>query len=264
MNQIIEISIQRFLLIYLLLLLILAVMKKCKIKQTTLLLLGSIQMTVQLVIAGYVLTYIFQNPKPIFTIAYVLMMTVFAIHCVLSKNTGLSGRFKVYIALSLSLSGFSVIAFFITCIIHEDLFNPQYAIPLSGMLFGNVMTGLNLGLKTFRESIAAKQEQLHVLLNFGSRPSDILRPFVSQALETALLPTLNSMVGMGIVSLPGMMTGQILSGTMPSTAILYQIAIMIAICTVVCISVFGSLYFGHKTLYNSDAQFLLHNAGSSE
>ncbi|NMB08219.1 MAG: ABC transporter permease, partial [Tissierellia bacterium] len=65
---------------------------------------------------------------------------------------------------------------------------------------------------------------------------------------------LNSMVGMGIVSLPGMMTGQILSGTLPTTAILYQIAIMIAICTAVCLSVFGSLYFGYRTLYNDRNQ----------
>jgi putative ABC transport system permease protein len=65
------------------------------------------------------------------------------------------------------------------------------------------------------------------------------------------------MLGMGIVALPGMMTGQILSGTLPSTAILYQIAIMIAICTVVCLSSFGSLYFGFKTLYNKRNQIVI-------
>ena len=59
---------------------------------------------------------------------------------------------------------------------------------------------------------------------------------------------------MGIISLPGMMTGQILSGTLPSTAILYQIAIMIAITTVTCLSVFCTLYFGHRTLYNDKNQ----------
>ena len=75
-------------------------------------------------------------------------------------------------------------------------------------------------------------------------------------LETALLPTLNSMVGMGIVSLPGMMTGQILSGTMPTTAILYQIAVMIAICTVVTAASFGSLFLGLRTLYDPKNQIL--------
>lgn len=257
MNSVSQISIERFILIYSLLLIVLAIMKKCKIKQSKMLLLGSVQMTVQLVIAGFILTYIFKNPKPIFTIAYVLLMLGFSIHRVLSKNKELNNKFKFYIASTLSVSGLGVIIFFIVLVVNEDLFNPQYAIPLSGMLFGNVMTGLNLGLKTFRESIDSNKDKIEALLNFGGKPDDILRPFVFQSLETALFPTLNSMVGMGIVSLPGMMTGQILSGTLPTTAILYQISIMIAITTVVCLSVFGSLYFGYKTLYNSDDQIII-------
>lgn len=255
MEDVIKIDIERFLLIYLLLLIVLTIMKKCKMQQTRLLLLGSLQMTVQLVIAGFLLTYIFENPKPVYTIAYVVLMVAFAIHRVLSKNKELNVKFKFYIAVSLSASGIGIIIFFIVFVVNESLFNPQYAIPLSGMIFGNVMTGLNLGLKTFRESIDTERNKMEALLNFGGRPDDILRPFVFQSLETALLPTLNSMVGMGIVSLPGMMTGQILSGTLPTTAIAYQIAIMIAITTVVCLSVFGSLYLGHKTLYNRNAQF---------
>ncbi|KPI55206.1 amino acid ABC transporter permease [Clostridioides difficile] len=257
MRDIIQIDIGRFLLIYLLLLIVLVVMKKCKMQQTKLLFLGSIQMTVQLVIAGFLLTYIFKNPKPIYTIAYVVLMVVFSVHRVLSKNKELNFKFKFYIASALSVSGIGIIVFFIVFVINENLFNPQYVIPLSGMIFGNVMTGLNLGLKTFRESMYAERNKIEALLNFGGKPDDILHPFVFQALETALLPTLNSMVGMGIVSLPGMMTGQILSGTLPTTAILYQIAIMIAIITVVCISLFISLYLGHKTLYNNNAQFNL-------
>lgn len=255
MKEVIQIDIERFLLIYLLLLIVLAVMKKCKIQQTKLLLLGSVQMTVQLVIAGFLLTYIFRNPKPIYTVVYISFMIAFSIHRVLSKNKELNFKFKFYIASTLSVSGIGIIMFFIVFVVNENLLNPQYAIPLSGMIFGNVMTGLNLGLKTFRESIDAQRNKMEALLNFGGKPNDILHPFVFQSLETALLPTINSMVGMGIVSLPGMMTGQILSGTMPTTAILYQIAIIIAITSVVCLSVFGSLYWGYKTLYNSNAQF---------
>ena len=255
MNEVIQISLQRFLLIYLLLLIVLFIMKKCKIEQSKLLLFGSIQMTIQLIIAGYLLTYIFKNPKPIYTICYIIVMMAFAVFRVLSKNKKLNKQFKFYVASSLIISGLFVISFFILAIVDESIFNPQYAIPLSGMIFGNVMTGLNLGLKTFQERLDSENSRMEVLLNFGAKPNDILKPFVYQSLETALLPTLNSMVGMGVVSLPGMMTGQILSGTSPNTAILYQISIMIAICTVVCLSVFTSLYFGHKTLYNKDDQF---------
>lgn len=257
MNDVMQIDIKRFLLIYLLLLIVLAVMKICKMQQTKLLLLGSMQMSIQLVIAGLLLTYIFENPKPIYTIAYIIMMIAFAINRVLSKHKELNIRFKIYISCALSISGIGIIMFFILLVVNEDLFNPQYAIPLSGMIFGNVITGLNLGLKTLHESIITERDRMEALLNFGGKPDDILRPIVYQAIETALLPTLNSMVGMGIVSLPGMMTGQILSGTLPTTAILYQIAIMITITTAVCLSVFGSLYLGHRTLYNQNAQFKL-------
>ncbi len=255
MNNIVEIEISRFIIAYFLLLIVLAVMKKCKIKQIKLLFISTIQMTIQLILAGYLLTYIFKQQQPVYTIFYVFFMMIFAIYRVISKNKSLNMRFKFYIVSTLSISGISIIAFFIIFVINENIFNPQYTIPLSGMIFGNVMTGLNLGLKTFQENLQTEREKLEALLNFGGKPSDILQPLVSRSLETALLPTLNSMIGLGIVSLPGMMTGQILSGTPPKTAILYQIVIMIAICTVVCLSVFGSLYFGHRTLYNQNDQF---------
>lgn len=254
MNGVIVLNIGSFLLIYLLLILILLIMKKSQIHQSKLLFLASIRMTLQLILAGYVLTYIFKNPHPLLTLLYLSTMTFFAVHRVLSKNKGLNRKFKMMIALSIGASGLFMVFFFVAVIVGESIFNPQYVIPLSGMIMGNAMTGTNLGIKTFRESIQSQKNQIETLLNFGVTPKKILQPFVNQALETALLPTLNSMVGMGIVSLPGMMTGQILSGTLPTTAVFYQIAIMIAITTVVCLSVFLSLYLGYHTLYNKRNQ----------
>lgn len=251
-----EISIVRFLLIYIMLLIVLAVMKKCRIRQTKLLLAGSIRMTLQLVLAGFLLTYIFKNPHPLFTITYIIAMVLFSLHRILSQNRDLNTKFKAAIVFSLSLSGILVILFFILVVINQSIFNPQYAIPLSGMIFGNTMTGVNIGIKTFRENLESSRNRIEALINFGGRPKQIVLPLVNQSLETAMLPTLNSMLGMGIISLPGMMTGQILSGTLPTTAILYQIAIMIAICTVVCLSVFGSLYLGYQSLYNHRSQFI--------
>jgi putative ABC transport system permease protein len=119
------------------------------------------------------------------------------------------------------------------------------------------MTGVSLGIKTFMSHLSTDRNKIDTLLNLGVEPRKILLPYVNQALETALLPTLNSMLSMGIISLPGMMTGQILSGTLPLTAIMYQIAIMVAICTAVCLSVFLSLTFGYKSLYNHRHQIML-------
>jgi putative ABC transport system permease protein len=255
MNEIVALSIGQFSLIYLLLLIVLFVMKKSKIHQTRLLLIASLRMTVQLVLAGFILTYIFENPHPVFTIFYLVLMTGFAIYMILSRNKTINRNFKLIVALSLAGSGIAIVCFFIMTVVGVSIFNPQYTIPIGGMIIGNAMTGVSLGLKTFDESIKAQRNKINALINVGATPQKILIPFVNQSVETALLPTLYSMLSMGVISLPGMMTGQILSGTLPMTAIFYQIAIMIAITAVTCLAVFCSLYFGYKTLYNEKNQF---------
>lgn len=253
--MIIQLGIIPFSIVYLLLLIVLAVMSYCRIGQSRLLLLASVRMTIQLILAGLVLTYIFENPHPAFTVAYIAAMTAFASHRVLSLNKHLSGRFKIIVVSSLTAASLSLILFLIGAVIRADIFNPQYTIPLGGMVIGNAMTGLNLGLKTFNEQLVLQKTRLDTLLNMGVDPQRILVPIANQALETALLPTMNSMLGMGVVALPGMMTGQILSGTLPTTAIMYQIAIMITVCCVTCLSVFGALYGGCRTMWNRQKQW---------
>lgn len=257
MSEVISLSIGRFALIYLLLIIVLAVMRRCKINQTKLLFIASMRMTVQLVIAGLILTHMLENPHPIFTTIYLILMTAFAIYMVLQRNKTINSKFKLIVGISLSACGLAVICFFIVVIVGVDIFNPQYTIPIGGMIMGNALNGVSLGLKTFNESVRSQKARIDTLLVMGVRPKRILSPFVNQSIETALLPTLNSMLGMGIISLPGMMTGQILSGTLPTTAILYQIAIIVAGCTVVCMAVFLSLVFGSRTLYNTRGQMVL-------
>lgn len=231
-------------------------MKKCKINQTKLLVVASLRMTVQLVLAGLILTYIFDNPHPAFTTLYLFLMTGFAIYMLLDRNKTINGKFKVIVGASLAGSGIAIVCFFIMIVVGVDIFNPQYTIPISGMIIGNAMTGVSLGLKTFNENIKSQRSKIDSLINVGATPQKILMPYTSQAIETALLPTVNSMLGMGIIFLPGMMTGQILSGTLPMTAIFYQISIIIAISAVTCLAVFCSLFFGSRTLYNKRMQMV--------
>lgn len=257
MNEIIELQLWQFFCVYLLLLMVLAIMKKCRIDKSKLLLLASVKMTVQLILAGYVLTYIFSDPHIIFTGLYVLSMIAFTIYRVLSRFPRLCTRFKMVIGASIVASSLFIISYFIFIVVGPRAFSPQYIIPISGMIMGNIMTGVSLGLKTFTETLATQRIRIEALTCAGVSANQILHPFIKQALETAILPTLNSMLGMGIVSLPGMMTGQILSGTLPTTAILYQIAIMIAICAAVACSCFFALYFGSKTLIQKETQLVL-------
>ncbi len=251
-----NIHIFNFSLIYILLIIVLIIMKRSNIDKTKLLVIASIRMTVQLVLVGFILTYILQNPHPIFTVLFLSAMLAFSIHRALSTQSKLNLRFKIAVGCSLSLSGLFVLVYFVCAVVSEDIFNPQYTIPLAGMIIGNAMTGVSIAIKSFMASIKSQRKKIESLLNLGAAPREILKPFVNDALETALLPTINSMLGMGIIFLPGMMTGQILSGTVPTTAIMYQIAVMAAICASVCLSVFLCLNLGYKTLYNRLNQFI--------
>ena len=253
-NGIVELNLLNFGCVYLLLIIVLYIMKKCKINQTKLLLIASARMTIQLILCGLILTYIFKNPHPIFVILYLLVMTTFAIHTTIARNKKINKKFKYIAGLSLSITGIVMVIFFITIVVNVNFFNPQYTIPISGMIIGNAMTGVSLGIKTFYQNVFEARNKIMTLLNIGVHPKKILNPIMNNAVETALIPTLNTMLGMGVISLPGMMTGQILSGTMPTTAILYQIAIIVVICVVTCLSVFSTLYFGSRTMYNKRCQ----------
>ena len=256
MEGAVKLSLFQFSLVYVLLIIVLIIMKRSKVNQTKLLLIASLRMTVQLVLVGYILQYIFKNPNPIFTVVFLILMIIFSVNRVLKSRKDLNKNFKVAIGASLTFSGLFVLFFFVAIVVKRSIFNPQYTIALAGMIIGNAMTGINIGIKAFMESLNKEKNKINTLLNLGIDPKDILKPFANNALETALIPTLNSMLGMGIIFLPGMMTGQILSGTLPTTAIMYQIAIMIAICTSVCLTVFLSLNLGYKSLYNNKKQFL--------
>ena len=255
-NGIIELSIVQFGTIYLLLVVVLGIMKVAKIEQSKLLLTASIRMSIQLFLAGLILTYIFGNPHPIFVVAYLMSMVLFSTGRIIKRNRHLNAKFKKIIFLAILISGTSVIAFFVGLVVRTNLFNPQYVIPIGGMIMGNAMNGLSLGIKSLTDTMNLEKNKIETLLNAGVEPKAILLPFINNALEMALLPTLNSMLNMGIISLPGMMTGQILSGTVPMTAILYQIAIMIAITTGVTLTTFITLYFGYRTLISERKQIL--------
>lgn len=253
---IIQISILQFSTIYALLILVLLIMKKAKIDQSRLLFMASIKMSVQLFLAGLILTYIFGNPHPLFVIAYLMSMVTFSTVRIIKKNQHLNKQFKIIIFFALAFSGFSVVAFFVGLIVRTSLFNPQYVIPIAGMIMGNAMNGMSLGIKSLSDTMDLEKNKIETLINAGIEPKEILTPFVNKSLEMALLPTLNNMLNMGIIALPGMMTGQILSGTLPMTAIMYQIAIMIAITTGVSLSTFSALTLGYRTLINENKQII--------
>ena len=167
MQGAVTLSIAQFSLIYLLLLVVLFIMKRSKIDRTKLLIIASVRMTVQLVLIGFILQYIFSSPNPILTILFLTVMIAFSIHRVLSTRKELNKKFKVIVSVSLAVSGLTVLMYFVGVVVGQNVFNPQYTIPLAGMIIGNAMTGLTLGLKTFSENINMQRRKIDTLTNLG-------------------------------------------------------------------------------------------------
>ncbi len=241
---------------YLFVLVLLLIVRKRRINRESEILIASLRMTIQLILIGYVLVLIFKNPHPLITISYFLVMIGFAINTIFRRFRGkLSREMKRVIIIAMASGSLTTVLYFILVVIQASpWFNPQYFIPIAGMITGNSMTGISLGVKTLHERMTSDRAQIEESLSLGASTSRASHTIVNSAFESAIMPTIQSMLGMGIVSLPGMMTGQILSGTLPVTAVAYQIAIMMAITGAVSLSVILMLQLGYRTYFNEQSQ----------
>mgnify|MGYP003606195085 CR=1 FL=1 len=219
-------------------------------------LIASFRMTLQLILAGYLLAFVFQRPAPWITLLLVCGMELFAIRTILGKFQGRMPKgLSRAVAIAMLTGTFFALGLFLYGVVQiRPWFDPQYVIPIAGMIIGNAMTGISLGVKTLIEEMQARRQLVEEALVLGAAPMEATREMADRAFEGALLPTINSMMGTGIVFLPGMMTGQILAGASPQVAITYQIGIMLGIFGAVGISVFLFLQLGYRYFFNEQQQ----------
>ncbi|PKM85663.1 MAG: iron export ABC transporter permease subunit FetB [Firmicutes bacterium HGW-Firmicutes-11] len=258
MKGIIDLTIPQILLAYVFVFVVLFIVRARGIKREREILLSSVRMTLQLILTGYVLIYIFENPHPLITIAIILLMEGFAIGTVFQKFKGkLSRKLKRVIALSMSAGTLCCLFYFLLAVVQiSPWYDPQYFVPIAGMIVGNSMTGVSLGIKSLTEGMTMQKNLVEEALVLGATPKTATRDIINNTFDGAIMPTINSMLGMGIVFLPGMMTGQILSGIAPTTAIAYQIAIMLGILGSVSLSVILMLVLGYRTFFNEQDQMV--------
>lgn len=119
----------------------------------------------------------------------------------------------------------------------DHVFDARYLIVLGGMLLGNSLRGNIVGIDTFYKNIRKDAKKYLYVLSLGATHHEAVRPYMKESIRLALKPTIASMATIGIVALPGMMTGVILGGASPDVAIKYQIVIMIGIVVSTMISV---------------------------
>jgi putative ABC transport system permease protein len=258
MDNIIKLPILQVGLAYIFIIIVFIIIRIRGIKREKEIVISSIRMTLQLILTGYILVYILNNPNPYITLGIIILMETFAVFNVMRKFKGrLSTGLKKAIAFSMISGTLLCLIYFLFIVIGiKPWYNPQYFIPLAGMLIGNSMTGISLGVKTLLDGVSSNKAQIEEALILGAKPEMAVKGIINSSFDNAILPTLNSMIGMGIVFLPGMMTGQILSGISPTTAITYQIAIMLGILGSTSITVITMLKLGYRTFINSESQLI--------
>lgn len=223
-----EISYFKLIMLLLGLIPIVLVMKKLEIKLINELFIGVGRMFIQLVAVGIYLKYIFNYNNIYINIGYlILMVIVTALTC--GKSVGLKAKGMKYIFLSMGIVVFTVLSIFMEFILKENLNEARYVVPISGMLLGNMLKTSVVSLNRFFSYFKENQSEYEYLISLGANKYEALIPNIKNSLILSLKPTISSIATMGLVSLPGMMTGQILGGAMPTTAIRYQIAIMLLI-----------------------------------
>jgi putative ABC transport system permease protein len=258
MNGIINLDIWQVMLSYIFVLMVLLIIKQRGIKREKEILISSVRMTVQLILAGFILAFVFDKPSPVITAAIIALMECFAIYTVFNKfKAELSHELKKTIAFSMTAGTLSCLFYFLFVVVRiNPWYDPQYFIPIAGMIVGNSMTGISLGVKSLVEGMTTQKNLVEEALVLGATPQMATRSIINSTFDAAIMPTINSMVGMGIVFLPGMMTGQILSGTLPATAVAYQIAIMLGILGAVALTVILMLQLGYRSFFNEEDQLI--------
>lgn len=197
------------------------------------------RMTVQLILIGVFLKYLFEWNNTVLNILWLAVMTLVAVFTATRNSSIKVTKVLIPAYLSFFLTTFGIVLFLNTVVIRLDyIFDARYLIVLGGMLLGNSLRGNIIGITSFYTHIRDDSKKFLYTLSLGASFEEAILPYLQESVQLALKPTFAAMATMGIVALPGMMTGVILGGTSPEVAIKYQIMIMIGIVVSTVLSVF--------------------------
>lgn len=225
--------------------------QKLKLEKETI--ISVVRAVVQLIAVGYVLEYIFGFKNPVFTTILLLFMIFNAAY-----NAAKRGRTikKGLIISFLAITAGTVITLAILVFSRTIQYEAYQIIPVGGMIISNSMVALGLCYKQIASDFKNKREEVETKLSLGADilPSSV--DIIRDSIKTGMLPTIDSAKTLGIVSLPGMMTGLILAGTSPVDAIKYQIMVMFMLLSTTSISSFIACYLSYQSFFNNRKQLI--------
>ncbi len=205
------------------------------------LLVGTVRTIAQLYLVGLILDAVFAAARWYWVLLILVAMAAIATHAAVSRLAKPIPGVYWIAAAALSISTAATLTYVIGVVVQpRPWWEPQYLIPIAGMILGNSMTSAALAGDRLQADLFARRDEVEARLALGFSGREAVAPLVRAALRAAMIPTVNGMMTVGVVQLPGMMTGQILAGASPLTAIRYQIVVvfMLAVATAL-----GSLLF---------------------
>ncbi|MEP7347276.1 MAG: iron export ABC transporter permease subunit FetB [Gemmatimonadaceae bacterium] len=199
--------------------------------------IGAVRAVVQLVAVGYVLAYLLSTPKWYLVLLALLVMLLAA--TVTATDRQKHGRAGLFVISGTAmLVGAGVALAYVDAVVLRlrPWYDPQYVIPLFGMVIGNAMNGAALAAERLRSEMELRRSEVEAYLALGASPARASAAAVRSALVAAMIPAVNSLMVVGLVSLPGMMTGQIIAGGSPLTAVRYQIVVVFMLAGAVSVT----------------------------
>ncbi len=218
---------------------------------------AALRTVVQLLLVGYVLRYVFRVEAWWAVAAAVLIMIVAASVASVRRSSRTYAQANLLALVTLFLTGL-LTTYTVTGLVIgvRPWYLPQYLIPLLGMVLGNALTGISLCLDALLESLSERSQEVEMELAHGATRWEAALPPLREAVRRGMIPVINSMMVVGVVSLPGMMTGQILAGADPSEAVKYQIVVMFMIAAATSLGCISIGLLTCRQLFNDRHQLL--------
>lgn len=213
--------------------------------------IAAFRMTVQLILVGLYLELLFHYDHPLINLGWVLIMIGVAGHTIVQRS-GLNYRLYLFpVIVGVAIGLLVVDLYFFGVVIRlESYLQARYFIPLTGMILGNSIRSSIIGLETYYQRLEREKSLYRFALGNGASKNEALSPFMKDALRRAFNPAIATMAMVGLISLPGMMTGQILGGSEPGVAIKYQIMLMITIFVASSITVLLTILLSDRAIFD--------------
>ncbi|GAB6094872.1 iron export ABC transporter permease subunit FetB [Desulfatiferula olefinivorans] len=222
------------------------------------LLIGTVRTFVQLFALGYVLKFVFALSSMALVLGVFGFMILFAAWTIYSRVKDRQIPFFLPVFFSMLLS-FSLVSFVVTAVVVgvKPWWEPRYFIPLGGMVIGNSMNAIAIAIERLIGELKNLRAEIEMKLCLGADSREASGPILRKAMQAGMIPSINSMMAVGMVFIPGMMTGQILSGADPLIAIKYQIVVMVMLTGSTAIGTLTAVLLVRKRCFNKAEQLVL-------